>query len=313
MKINRKISPYNYSSGNSIKYIVIHSTGNVNDTAKNNADYFYGGDRNASAHYFVDDNQIWQVVEEYNQAWHCGDGGNVYGIGNNNSIGIEMCGTANGYISEQTINNTIQLVKQLMSKYGVSVTNVVTHYNASRKNCPSQFSPNNWARWNNFKSRLSGGATMNKNEGVVVADTLNVRNKPNGNIIGMLSNGDIIRIDKKVDNWYSIFYGNNGGYVSADYVKTNYNKPKEQPKQIKSHRNCIVYAKGADIDGHIANCFGMYLEDCIVVDHTQYVKGMGRSVYSVGALKGIECDVAIRGKDRRDTFEKAMSRVGFKR
>ena len=55
VQIIKKISPYNHSRGNSVQYIVIHSTGNTNDTAKNNADYFYRADRQASAHYFVDD------------------------------------------------------------------------------------------------------------------------------------------------------------------------------------------------------------------------------------------------------------------
>lgn len=154
VQITKQISKYNHSSGNNIQYIVIHSTGNKNDTAKNNADYFCNGDRQASAHYFVDDNNIYQVVEESNASWHCGDGGNKYGINNHNSIGIEMCGTANGNISEKTINNTIELVKSLQAKYGLSNDRVVRHYDASRKCCPSQFSANNWARWADFKARL---------------------------------------------------------------------------------------------------------------------------------------------------------------
>ena len=66
LPIQRKISPFNYSSrnGNSVKYIVLHYTGNKGDTARNNIDYFYNGNRGASAHYFVDDNSIWQSVEE---------------------------------------------------------------------------------------------------------------------------------------------------------------------------------------------------------------------------------------------------------
>lgn len=154
LQITRQISAYNHSAGNTIQYIVIHSTGNKNDTAKNNADYFGRADRQASAHYFVDDNSIYQVVEENQAAWHCGDGGNRYGIGNHNSIGIEMCGTDNGNISEKTINNTIELVKSLQAKYKLSNDKVVRHYDASRKCCPSQFSANNWARWIDFKARL---------------------------------------------------------------------------------------------------------------------------------------------------------------
>lgn len=154
LNLKRKISKYNHYEGNDIKYIVIHYTGNKNDTAKNNADYFNGGNRGASAHYFVDDNEIYQVVEDFNGAWHVGDGKNKYGINNRNSIGIEMCGTDNGNISENTVQNTLELTKYLMKKYEVDKDHVVRHYDASRKTCPSAFSSNNWSRWWNFKERL---------------------------------------------------------------------------------------------------------------------------------------------------------------
>ena len=156
LSIERKISNYNYSSrnGNSIKYIVLHYTGNKGDTAKNNVDYFAGGDRNASAHYFVDDNSIWQSVEENNSAWAVGDGKGAYGITNQNSISIEMCCNSSGEISEKTESNAIELVKYLQSKYNVSNDNVVRHYDASRKVCPN-WSANNWSRWTTFKNKLN--------------------------------------------------------------------------------------------------------------------------------------------------------------
>ena len=156
LPIQRNISNYNYSSrnGNSIKYIVLHYTGNKGDTAKNNVDYFAGGDRNASAHYFVDDNSIWQSVEENNSAWAVGDGKGAYGITNQNSISIEMCCNSSGEISEKTESNAIELVKYLQSKYNVSNDNVVRHYDASRKVCPN-WSANNWSRWTTFKNKLN--------------------------------------------------------------------------------------------------------------------------------------------------------------
>jgi hypothetical protein len=86
---------------------------------------------------------------------HCGDGNMRYGIGNHNSIGIEMC-ISNGVIAEATINNTLELVKHLMNKYNIDLNHVVRHYDASRKNCPSHMSANNWAKWYEFKSRLAG-------------------------------------------------------------------------------------------------------------------------------------------------------------
>ncbi|WP_080965282.1 glucosaminidase domain-containing protein [Clostridium novyi] len=159
MEIIRKISNYNHSSGNNIKFIVMHDTGNYKDTALANANYFGGGNRNASAHYFVDENNIVQVVENFNAAWHCGDGHGNYGITNHNSIGIELCNSG-GYIAEATINNALWLVKNLQAKYNIDNDHVVRHYDASRKNCPANMSANNWAKWWAFKSRLTGNKVV---------------------------------------------------------------------------------------------------------------------------------------------------------
>ena len=155
LPIQRKISSFNYSSrnGNSVMYIVLHYTGNKGDTAKNNADYFFGGNRGASAHYFVDDYSIYQSVEEYNSAWAVGDGHGIHGITNQNSISIEMCCNSSGVITEKTEANALDLVKYLMSKYNISISNVVRHYDASRKLCPN-WSANNWSRWTSFKNKL---------------------------------------------------------------------------------------------------------------------------------------------------------------
>ena len=155
LPIRRNISYYNYSSrnGNSVKYIVLHYTGNKGDTARTNTDYFYNGYRGASAHYFVDDNSIWQSVEETNSAWAVGDGHGIHGITNQNSISIEMCCNSNGVISEKTESNALELVKHLMIKYNISISNVVRHYDASGKICPN-WSANNWSRWTSFKNKL---------------------------------------------------------------------------------------------------------------------------------------------------------------
>ena len=164
LTIQRKISPYNFSSrnGNVIKYIVLHYTANKGDTAKNNVDYFYNGDRQASAHYFVDDTSIWQSVEDSNAAWSVGDGNGVYGITNQNSISIEMCCNLSGIVSSTTESNAIELVKYLQGNYNISNSNVVRHYDASRKLCPN-WSDNNWSRWTEFKNKLNGNSAITNN------------------------------------------------------------------------------------------------------------------------------------------------------
>ena len=60
IKINKLLTKYNYTKGRvkPIKYIVLHYTGGNGDTALGNCKYFLGLNRNASAHYFVDDKSI---------------------------------------------------------------------------------------------------------------------------------------------------------------------------------------------------------------------------------------------------------------
>jgi N-acetylmuramoyl-L-alanine amidase CwlA len=143
---------FNFKKGwNSKKFIVIHDTGNKNDSDEMNAKYFSADGRNASAHYFIDDDSCSQLVLDNDIAWHVGDGKGKYGITNSNSIGIEMC-RKNNDVTQKTIDNTIVLVKELMAKYKVPKENVVRHYDASRKNCPAGL--NNDGKWISFKSRL---------------------------------------------------------------------------------------------------------------------------------------------------------------
>ena len=144
------------------KYIVIHYVGAVS-TAWANSLYFKSVYRGASANWFVDDTEAVLVVDEKYVAWHCGDGlkkgngGKYYNkCTNYNSIGIEMCCFMNNGkldISTQTINNTIELVKQLMTKYNIPVENVIRHYDVTNKLCPAPFIEDE-SRWFDFKSKL---------------------------------------------------------------------------------------------------------------------------------------------------------------
>ena len=161
MEIKKNLTTANYkkSANRSIKYIVIHFTANNGDTAYNNTKYFKDVYRGASAHYFVDENEIWQSVEDSCNAWHCGTMGTYYHpyCRNSNSIGIEMCSRkySNGqyYIKKEVVNNTIKLTKMLMRKYNIPVENVVRHYDVTHKSCPEPFVRNNQL-WVDFKNRL---------------------------------------------------------------------------------------------------------------------------------------------------------------
>ena len=157
MQINERLIKNNYSSRNSksIKYIVIHDTGNTSIGSDANAyyNYFNTKNRQASAHYFVDDKQILRVVKDSDKSWHCGDGRGLNGITNDNSIGIEMCINSDGDFNK-TYLHTLKLVKYLMKEYNMPLENVVRHYDASRKICPNIWKENNWEKWNKFKEDL---------------------------------------------------------------------------------------------------------------------------------------------------------------
>lgn len=169
LPIQKKLTPYNYTKmvGKNNTYIVIHYVGAVS-TAKNNADNLYnndyrGTDKEASAHYFVDEISIWQSVEDKDRAWHCdgglqGDKGHTFykKCTNLNSIGIEMCCkiTSSGYwyFQDSTVQNTVELVISLMKKYNIPIENVIRHYDVTGKICPAPYV--NEQEWEKFKDRI---------------------------------------------------------------------------------------------------------------------------------------------------------------
>ena len=173
MNINKYLSKVNYNTlkGKLNKYIVIHFTANNGDTALGNCKYFYTEDRGASAHYFVDENGVWQCVEDNNVAWHCGASTYKHPYcRNGNSIGVEMCSrkdsNGNYYIMDKTVNNTVELVKYLMNKYNVPIDNVIRHYDVTGKNCPEPF-VRDIKKWQDFKNMLKIGEEEEMNNAMV--------------------------------------------------------------------------------------------------------------------------------------------------
>lgn len=151
----------NFSSGRRapVKYIVIHYTGNWGDTAKNNADYFANNTGlNASAHYFVDENEVWRSVREDDTAWHCG--GESYRHGdcrNSSSIGVEVCmWDRQGNVRQGSIDNAVRLVRTLMEQYGVDAERVLRHYDVTGKQCPAPMVEQP-ERWSAFLAMLTEG------------------------------------------------------------------------------------------------------------------------------------------------------------
>ena len=145
----------NYQKGRTqpVEYIVVHYTANSGDTAQNNLDYFARAKTGTSAHYFVDENEVCQSVQDTDVAWHCGSKNPRHPYCRNaNSIGVEMCNSV-GAVPAATRERTAAFVRELMDKYGVPVENVLRHYDVTGKRCPAPW-VDNPAEWMEFKKML---------------------------------------------------------------------------------------------------------------------------------------------------------------
>lgn len=145
----------NYQKGRTqpIEYIVVHYTANKGDTAQNNLDYFARTKTGTSAHYFVDENEVCQSVQDTDVAWHCGSKNPRHPYCRNaNSIGIEMCNSVGG-VPEAVRARTAAFVRQKMKEYGIDSSHVLRHYDVTGKRCPAPW-VDNPAEWMEFKKML---------------------------------------------------------------------------------------------------------------------------------------------------------------
>lgn len=160
MNINfKQCNSSNFKSGrtSTIQWIVMHFTANNGDTAKNNADYFARQSGiEASAHYFVDSNEIWQSVKDEDTAWHCGASYYYNNCRNANSIGVEMVSRIGSdgkyYIEDGVVEKARELVKYLMSRYNIPTSRICRHYDVTHKSCPEPWVRNSSLFTNFVKS-----------------------------------------------------------------------------------------------------------------------------------------------------------------
>lgn len=221
LPIEQKLVRYNFNPGiNKPQYVVIHDTGNRGKTATALAhfNYFNGGNRGASAHYFVDKDRIIQIIKDGDSSWHIGDGGGRFGMTNRNSIGIEIC--INDNIPKAT-ENSAYLAAHLLKKHGLPLSKMVRHYDTSRKNCPATMSANNWAAWHAFVKKVESimkgtvikedEIDMNKDDVIKLIDS---RISANNNIIEKI-------ILEKVDRTLISSPESGDKWVESDFKELN--------------------------------------------------------------------------------------------
>lgn len=146
-----------------INYIVIHYTGNKNDTALNNCNYFKNQqERKVGAHFFIDNKEVIKSVPMNRIAWSVGgfysnkDGSGTYykKCTNYNSISIEVCNFMTDTLDINTMLNIRKCVKYIR-KYCKNAKIILRHWDVNGKQCPYYVIGKNNKKWKKLKEFIN--------------------------------------------------------------------------------------------------------------------------------------------------------------
>ena len=235
--------------------IVVHNT--ANDASADQEIRYMNksateGGRQVSYHYAVDDIEAVQGLPENRNGWHAGDGGN--GKGNREGIAIEICYSKSGgdrFIKAE--QNAVELIVDILKRYGWGIDKVTKHQDYSGKYCPHRTLDMGWDRFiNMIKAKLNTNnkpATSNNDsgylytnyKGVSIVDALasigvdssfanrtklaningisNYRGTPaqNTTLLSLLKQGKLKANDSGNTNTSSNTNLNNKSYLKANY------------------------------------------------------------------------------------------------
>ena len=179
MKIVKNLVPlWNYSKKcpHSMKptRIVVHNTGN-DASAENEIAYMRRNTNEVSFHYAVDDKEVVQGIKETRNSWNAGDGSN--GKGNREGIAIEICYSKSGGSKfTKAEQNAVELIVDILKRYGWGIEKVTKHQDYSGKYCPHRTLDNGWERFLKMiekklgakpkkKAAIKKGSTVKVNKG----------------------------------------------------------------------------------------------------------------------------------------------------
>lgn len=203
--------------------IAVHYVGNPGSTATGNRNYFedlkrqvpdstgkwwinadgtnrtYNGEKIAirwvSSNYIIGlDGEIIQCVPD-DEIAYCTNQANAY------SVSIECCHPdSTGKFTEKTEKACAELCAFLVNKYGLTVDDVIRHYDVTKKQCPLWYTPTKYQsatvanqRWNGFKAMIKECLIREYNTKIekaensekftpfivkIICDKLNVRKAP---------------------------------------------------------------------------------------------------------------------------------------
>lgn len=140
--------------------IVVHNTYN-DASARDEIAYMIRNNMEISFQYAVDDIEAVQGIEENRNGWHAGDGN---GKGNREGIAIEICYSKSGgdrFIKAE--QNAVELIVDILKRYGWGIDKVTKHQDYSGKYCPHRTLDMGWERFLNMVNSYLGGTTPTNN------------------------------------------------------------------------------------------------------------------------------------------------------
>ena len=208
-----------------IKYIVIHYTGNKGDKAASNARYFAESNtRQAGAHFFVDKaGEVYQSIDMNKIAWSVGGdmrtgdgGGSLYKTcTNSNSISIELCDCCSNTNYKQAL--AVRKLVEHIQKKCPNATHIVRHWDVNGKYCPAPMIGKDNEKWKKLKAFLKDTAIFNAKviEDAAIRSSAKVADD---NKIGSLKKGASIKIIAEKGSWGKVSYQGKTGYISLNKV-----------------------------------------------------------------------------------------------
>jgi len=233
----RKVNGSSYKL-REVRAIIAHWTANTNRgaDAMANRNYFNNGSpglggtfRSASAHYCVDSTEIVQCLPDDEVGFHVGgarykkDGYKVMegyrGLTPNYfTIGFEMCVNSDGDWNE-TVAKSAELAAYLLTKHGLTLDNLLRHYDITGKDCPKMYLDE--AKWGHFKYLVN--LVMNTNPSYSrryksTSNDLNVRYGPGVQYqiaYSLKKDEPVVVFDRTPTGWAQI---GEGLYVNSKYL-----------------------------------------------------------------------------------------------
>lgn len=166
------INERTYGTGNPVKKIVIHQTGNTGKgaNAKSHANLQSNlNARKASWHNSVDDKESIESFKPTIRCWATGDG-RVSSGGNMNGYHIEGCINSDGDYVEM-IDNLAKVTAKKLKEFNLKLKDVVRHFDYTRKNCPEQIMRSyKGISWNDFIDLVEEYSDSKSVSSVLVVD-----------------------------------------------------------------------------------------------------------------------------------------------